>query len=330
MGAKKNRGRDAGRKRAAARDATGHGPVRITAAPDSGEQFEDSRFPYDEKMSSKEYERELRALQIELLKMQRWLKATGERLAIVFEGRDGAGKGGTIARFTEHLNPRGARVVALQKPNETEVGQWYFQRYIRHLPTRGEVVFFDRSWYNRAGVEAVFGFCTVGEYLQFLQQVAPLEASICESGVRIVKFWLAVGRDEQRRRIEARREDPLKRWKLSPIDEQASARWDEYTRARDVMFFYSHKPACPWTVVRSDDKERARLNAMRHILHLLPYDEKDEAVACAPDPKIVGEPSPVTLDVSGNLFERRAGTGGGAIGARASEAVGGGFEPPGP
>jgi polyphosphate kinase 2 len=249
--------------------------------------FEDLPFPYAERVKTREYEKSLRLLQIELLKLQRWVNREGVRIVIFFEGRDAAGKGGTIKRFTEHLNPRSARVVALQKPSEAEVGQWYFQRYLTHFPTAGEIVFFDRSWYNRAGVEPVMGFCTPSQYLEFMHQAPPLERGLVESGIHLFKLWFAVGRKEQARRFESRRTDPLKQWKLSPIDEASRNKWDEYTRARDRMFFLTHTRDAPWTVVRSDDKKLARLNAIRFILNGLPYDEKDSEIARPPDEKIV-------------------------------------------
>ena len=250
--------------------------------------FEDTAYPYDKKLKRKEYEKTLVALQIELLKLQRWVKQERERILIIFEGRDAAGKGGTIKRFTEHLNPRGARAVALQAPNETERGQWYLQRYIAQLPTAGEIVFFDRSWYNRAGVEPVMGFCTSAQYMEFMRQAPQLERGLVESGLRLFKLWFAVGRSEQRRRFKVRETDPLKQWKLSPMDKAAVGKWDEYTVARNRMFFLTHTREAPWTVVRSDDKRRARINAIRFVLGQLPYQGKDEGVVAAPDPLIVG------------------------------------------
>lgn len=262
---------------------TGHAPAKPV-------QFEDHPYPYDEKMKGKEYGKILLKLQIELVKMQNWVRARGERILLVFEGRDGAGKGGTIKVVTEHLNPRGARVVALLKPNDTERGQWYFQRYISQLPTAGEIVLFDRSWYNRAGVEPVFGFCTRSQYVEFVRQVPDLERSLVGSGIRLFKIWLAVGRDEQKRRLEERRKDPLKGWKLSPIDDEALKKWDAFTQARDTMFYHTHHSEAPWTVVRNDEKRRGRINCLRHILSQIPYDQKDEAVVGRPDPLIVSPP----------------------------------------
>ena len=210
------------------------------------------------------------------------------RIVLLFEGRDAAGKGGAIKRFTEHLNPRGARVVALEKPTQQEVGQWYLQRYAQHLPTYGELVFFDRSWYNRAGVERVMGFCSSAEYLEFLREAPEFERMLVRSGIRLYKFWFSVSRDEQLRRFNSRRSDPLKHWKLSPIDIQSLDKWDAYTEAKEAMFFHTDTADSPWIVVKSDDKKRARLNAMRHFLGTLPYPGKDPSVACPADPRIVG------------------------------------------
>jgi polyphosphate kinase len=267
-------------------------------------QFEDSPFPYGERMKGKEYEKQILPLQIELAKAQRWVKEQKQRVLIILEGRDAAGKGGTIKTITEHLNPRGARVVALAKPNETERGQWYFQRYVGHLPTTGEIVLFDRSWYNRAGVELVMGFCTPNEYLEFTRQAPGVERSLIQSGIRLFKLWLAVGRKEQLKRLEARRKDPLKHWKLSPIDMESVNKWDDYTAARDRMFYYTHTSEAPWHVVRSDDKKRARLNAIRLILSQLPYTDKDEDVVTPPDPKILGVAAAIVPQDDAFLFGR--------------------------
>ncbi len=245
-------------------------------------------YPYPDKMTLEEYEQEKHLLQIELLKVQNWVKETGQRIVALFEGRDAAGKGGTIKRFNEHLNPRGAHIVALEKPDERERGQWYYQRYIQHLPTRGEIVFFDRSWYNRAGVERVMGFCTNDEYLEFMRQTPELERMLVNSGLRLFKYWFSVSRQEQLRRFHARTHDPLKQWKLSPIDLQSLDKWDAYTAAKNAMFFYTDTADAPWTVVKSDDKKRARINCMRDFLFRLDYPNKDPAVAYAPDPLIVG------------------------------------------
>ncbi|CAN5790056.1 polyphosphate kinase 2 [soil metagenome] len=245
-------------------------------------------YPYDKRLKRKIYRETLYGLHIELQKLQQWVKAENQRVAILFEGRDAAGKGGTIKRFQEHLNPRGARVVALEKPTEQERNQWYFQRYISQLPSGGEIVFFDRSWYNRAGVERVMGFCTPEEYLEFMRQTPGLERSLIESGTHLVKLWFVVNREEQRKRIVARKSDPLKHWKLSPLDEMAIAMWDEYTEARRLMFYYTDTAHAPWTIVLSNDKRRARIGAIQHVLSCIDYDNKDPAVAGAPDPLIVG------------------------------------------
>ncbi|MEJ2257955.1 MAG: polyphosphate kinase 2, partial [Woeseiaceae bacterium] len=209
-------------------------------------------------------------------------------VVVQFEGRDAAGKGGTIKRFMEHLNPRAARVVALEKPTDRERGQWYFQRYVKHLPTRGEMVFFDRSWYNRAGVERVMGFCDSLEYLEFMRQVPDLERMLVRSGIRSFKYWFSVTREEQLRRFEARTHDPLKQWKLSPVDEQSRDKWEEYTEAKEAMFLYTDTLDAPWTIIKSDDKQRARLNCMQHFLSSLEYPDKDSGVVHGPDPLIVG------------------------------------------
>lgn len=250
--------------------------------------FKNGTYPYKKQISRVEYEKRKTELQIELLKMQNWVKETGQRVVILFEGRDAAGKGGTIKRMMEHLNPRGARVVALEKPSEKEKGQWYFQRYIKHLPTEGEIVLFDRSWYNRAGVERVMNFCTPKEYLEFMRQAADLERMLARSGILLYKLWFSVSRNEQFRRFQKRRTDPLKQWKLSPIDLASLDKWDDYTEAKEAMFFYTDTADAPWTVVKSDDKKRARINAMRYILSHMDYPNKDEKIACAPDPLIVG------------------------------------------
>ena len=250
--------------------------------------FPNANYPYSKKMDRREYEDAKQNLQIELLKMQGWVKETGQRLVILCEGRDAAGKGGTIKRFMEHLNPRGARVVALEKPSIEEGGQWYFQRYLKHLPTEGEIVLFDRSWYNRAGVERVMGFCTPGEYLEFMRQAPELERMLVRSGIRFFKLWFSVSRNEQFRRFQARRHDPLKQWKLSPIDMASLDKWQNYTEAKEAMFFYTDTADAPWTVVKSDCKKRARINAMRFVLNELDYPNKNKKVAVPPDPFIVG------------------------------------------
>jgi polyphosphate kinase 2 len=220
--------------------------------------------------------------------MQSWVKETGERVVLIFEGRDAAGKGGSIKTFTENLNPRGARVVALVKPSDTERGQWYFQRYVQRLPTSGEIVFFDRSWYNRAGVEHVMGFCSPHDYLEFMRQAPEFERMMVRSGIRLFKFWFSVSRAEQLRRFLGRAQDPLKQWKLSPMDVESLGRWDEYTKAKEAMLFYTDTADAPWTIVRSDDKKRARLHAMKHLLSSIPYEGKDEALVNNLDPLVVG------------------------------------------
>lgn len=235
-------------------------------------------YPYSEKMSQEVYEGLKAELQIELLKVQHWVKETGQRIVVIFEGRDAAGKGGTIKRFMEHLNPRGARVVALATPNDSERGQWYFQRYIKELPTKGEMVFFDRSWYNRAGVEKVMGFCSPEDYETFLKQVPLLERMLVESGIIVLKYWFSISRYEQFRRFQSRKQDPLKQWKLSPIDLRSLDHWDEYTTAKERMFAATDFPECPWVIVKSDDKKRSRLNCMRHFLHSLDYPQKNQEV----------------------------------------------------
>ena len=232
-------------------------------------------YPYRNLMSRKAYENQKYGLQVELLKLQAWVKESGERVVILFEGRDAAGKGGAIKRFMEHLNPRGARVVALEKPTETERGQWYFQRYVQHLPTAGEIAMFDRSWYNRAGVERVTGFCTPDEYGEFMRQAPEFERNLVRSGIHLIKFWFSVSREEQRRRFKERKVHPLKQWKLSPIDLASLDKWDDYTKGKEAMFFYTDTADSPWTVIKSDCKKRARLNAMRYVLHKLPYKGKN-------------------------------------------------------
>jgi len=250
--------------------------------------WRDGGYPYRNLMSRKNYEKQKYRLQVELLKLQAWVKETGQRVVILFEGRDAAGKGGAIKRFMEHLNPRGARVVALEKPSEVERGQWYFQRYIEHLPTRGEIVLFDRSWYNRAGVERVMGFCSHNEYEEFMRQAPEFERHLVRSGVHLFKFWFSVSRAEQRRRFKERQAHPLKQWKLSPIDMASLDKWDDYTRAKEAMFLHTDTSDSPWTVIKSDCKKRARLNAMRYLLQRLPYTNKDAAALGTVDPLLVG------------------------------------------
>ncbi len=247
-------------------------------------------YPYDDRMSRADYESQKRELQIELLKAQDWIKATGHKLVLVFEGRDAAGKGGTIKRFLEHLDPRGAEVVALGVPSAREQGEWFFQRYVRHLPTRGEIRFFDRSWYNRAGVEPVMGYCTAEEHEEFLRSVPQFEEMLINAGTTLVKLWFSVSRREQIARFTIRRIDPVRQWKLSPTDIASLDRWDDYTRAKLTMFERTSTPLAPWTIVRSNDKKRGRINAIRHVLDVLPYDDKNPAVVFPPDPLIVGTP----------------------------------------
>jgi polyphosphate kinase 2 len=263
--------------------------IRVDQADgELAEDWRDGGYPYKHLLSRRSYERKKYELQVELLKLQAWVKDTGQRVVILFEGRDAAGKGGTIKRFMEHLNPRGAHVVALEKPSEVERGQWYFQRYIEHLPTRGEIVLFDRSWYNRAGVERVMGFCTDEEYLEFMRQAPEFERNLVRSGLHLIKFWFSVSRKEQRRRFKERKSHPLKQWKLSPVDLASLDKWEEYTRAKEAMFFYTDTADAPWTVIKSDCKKRARLNAMRYVLHKLPYSNKDLDRIGPLDPLLVG------------------------------------------
>lgn len=251
-------------------------------------EWRDGGYPYKNLMSRRNYEAQKYDLQVELLKLQAWVKKTGSRVVILFEGRDAAGKGGTIKRLMEHLNPRGARVVALEKPTEEERGQWYFQRYVRHLPTFGEIVLLDRSWYNRAGVENVMGFCTKEEYDEFMRQVPEFERNLVRSGIILIKFWFSVSREEQRRRFKQRETHPLKQWKLSPIDRASLDKWDQYTEAKEKMFFFTDTSDAPWIVVKSNCKKRARLNAMRYILHRIPYKNKNLKAVGKLDPLLVG------------------------------------------
>jgi polyphosphate kinase len=253
--------------------------------------FEDGVYPYPDRLRRKKYEKEKEPLQIEMVRLQKWVHETGQRLVLVFEGRDAAGKGGMIKAITEHLNPRVARVVALPKPNETERGQWYFQRYVDHMPTKGEIVLFDRSWYNRAGVERVMEFCTEAEYRLFMNQAPGFERMLLDDGILLFKYWLTISEHEQQRRFERRRKDPLKQWKLSPMDIAAVEKWADYTEARDDMFAATDTPFAPWIVVNGEDKHRARLNTMRHLLSKLDYEGKNAKVVDAPDPKIIDNAS---------------------------------------
>ncbi|SDW58492.1 polyphosphate kinase 2, PA0141 family [Ruegeria halocynthiae] len=264
-------------------DSSAPSPEKIRQA------FESGRYPYGRKLARKEYEAQKAELQTELLKVQLWGQETGQRFVLLFEGRDAAGKGGTIKRFMEHLNPRQARVVALNKPTGEEKGQWYYQRYVQQLPTVGEMVFYDRSWYNRAGVERVMGFCSPNEYLEFMRQTPELERMLVRSGIQLYKYWFSVTQEEQQRRFRSRETDPLKQWKLSPIDKASLSKWDDYTEAKEAMFFYTDTADAPWTIVKSNDKKRARLNCMRHFLSTLDYPDKDHRIVGEPDPMIVGQ-----------------------------------------
>jgi len=278
----------------AGKDNPSHVFGRIRHSPEKiRELFRTGTYPYKNRIRRGTYETHKEELQVELLKVQNWVKQTGQRIVVLCEGRDAAGKGGTIKRFMEHLNPRAAQVVALEKPTEREQGQWYFQRYIEHLPSTGEMVFFDRSWYNRAGVERVMGFCSSLDYLEFMRQVPEVERMLARSGIRLFKYWFSVTHEEQMERFGQRQQDPLKQWKLSPIDELSQDKWAEYTEAKESMFFYTDTADAPWTVIKSDDKKRARLNCMQHFLSNLEYTDKDRHVVRGPDPLIVGTPSQV-------------------------------------
>ena len=284
-------------------EESGIEPARKKIHPDDqlAGDWRDGGYPYKNLMSRKNYELQKYNLQVELLKLQAWTKKTGSRVIILFEGRDAAGKGGTIKRVMEHLNPRGARVVALEKPTEEEKGQWYFQRYVKHLPTFGEIVLFDRSWYNRAGVENVMGFCSRDEYGEFMRQVPEFERNLVRSGINLIKFWFSVSQDEQKRRFKDRETHPLKQWKLSPIDRASLDKWEEYTDAKEKMFFYTDTSDAPWIVVKSNCKKRARLNAMRYILHKIPYTKKNLKMIGRLDPLIVGR-SNVIYEKGENLL----------------------------
>jgi polyphosphate kinase 2 len=262
-------------------------PILLDAAGSHIDTWREG-YPYAERMSREQYESDKRLLQIELLKLQNWIKANDRRLVVVFEGRDAAGKGGTIKRFTEHLNPRGARVVALEKPTARESTQWYFQRYVQHLPAAGEIVLFDRSWYNRAGVERVMGFCTPAQYDEFMRQAPLFEQMLVGDGLDLVKFWFSVSADEQRTRFAIRQVDPVRQWKLSPMDLASLDKWGDYTRAKEAMLEATDTPDAPWTIVKSNDKKRARVEAMRHVLHRFDYANKDHEVVGTPDTNIVG------------------------------------------
>lgn len=255
--------------------------------------FKEGNYPYTDRIGRGTYSKEKAKLQIELLKVQNWVKLTGQKIVVIFEGRDAAGKGGTIKRFMEHLNPRAAKVVALEKPSEHEKGQWYFQRYVVHLPTKGEILFLDRSWYNRAGVERVMGFCSTEEYQDFMRMCPDFEKMLVNSDIKLFKYYFSVTKKEQRARFDARMNDPLKQWKMSPVDLAAINLWDEYKRTKEAIFYFTDTEECPWTIIKSDDKKRARLNCMQHFLSSLDYPEKDNDVVSDPDPLIVGSPKQV-------------------------------------
>ena len=267
--------------------AEGVDPELIAPDGKAVDTWQDGGYPYDELMDRTQYEREKYLRQVELRKFQYWSQDTGAKHVLVFEGRDAAGKGSTIKRFNEHLNPRAARVVALSAPSNTERGQWYFQRYVEHLPTSGEMVLFDRSWYNRAGVERVMGFCTDEEYETFMVQAPQFERMLVDSGISLTKFWFSVTQDEQRTRFALRQLDPVRRWKLSPMDLESLDRWDAYTEAKEQMLLRTDKKYAPWTTVKSNDKKRARINAMRSFLYQFDYEGRDDSVVYAPDPLIV-------------------------------------------
>jgi polyphosphate kinase 2 len=272
-------------------------PVKIHPDDELLANWREVEYPYKYLMSRKNYETKKYDLQVELLKFQNWVKESGNRVVILFEGRDAAGKGGTIKRFMEHLNPRGARVVALEKPTDEEKGQWFFQRYIKHLPTKGEIVLFDRSWYNRAGVERVMGFCNDREYNEFMQQTPEFEKNLVQSGILLFKFWFSVTKEEQKRRFKERETHPLKQWKLSPVDKASLGKWKEYTVAKEQMFFHTDTSDAPWIVIKSNCKKRARLNAMRYILHKIPYTEKNLAVIGKLDPLIIGRATELNMSL---------------------------------
>jgi len=281
-----------------------HKLVEMRQDPNAVRQaFETGEYPYKRKIKRSVYEKKKAELQVELLKVQAWVEANNQKVLMLFEGRDAAGKGGTIKRLNEHMNPRATRVVALNKPTDREQSQWYFQRYIEHLPAAGEIVMFDRSWYNRAGVERVMGFCSANDYLEFMRQCPELERMLVRSGIRLFKYWFSVTQEEQARRFASREKDPLKQWKLSPIDRASLGRWDDYTEAKEAMFFNTDTADAPWIIVKSDDKKRARLNCMQHFLSAIPYPDKDESVVTGPDPFIVGSGSHVIGGVSDTLLD---------------------------
>jgi polyphosphate kinase 2 len=280
-------------------------PSREIRDTELSEGWQDGAYPYKYLMSRKNYEFQKYNIQVELLKLQAWVKDTGSRIVILFEGRDAAGKGGTIKRMMEHLNPRGARVVALEKPTQEERGQWYFQRYVKHLPSHGEIVLFDRSWYNRAGVERVMGFCNKDEYNEYMRQAPEFERNLVRSGIILFKFWFSVSQDEQRRRFKDRKTHPLKQWKLSPIDKASLDKWDEYTESKERMFYHTDTSDSPWTVVKSNCKKRARLNAMRYVLHKIPYSNKDVGMIGKVDSLIVGRSNVLYEKGESDLLENK-------------------------
>ena len=269
------------------RDDDDDDPVLLLQPGDREVDTWRENYPYDERMKRDLYEDEKRQLQIELLKLQKWSQANGRRHVILFEGRDAAGKRGSIKRFMEHLNPRGARVVALEKPTERETTQWYFQRYVEHFPAAGEIVMFDRSWYNRAGVERVMSFCSPRQYDEFIAQVPLFEQMLVNDGISLIKFWFSVSQSEQRTRFTIRMVDPVRQWKLSPTDLASLDKWGDYTYAKEDMFAKTDTDVAPWIVVKSNDKKRARLNALRHVLLQMPYDGKDEKSIGELDPLLV-------------------------------------------
>ncbi len=281
-------------------------PTKISRDAELADGWQEGGYPYKYLMSRKNYEFQKYNTQVELLKLQAWVKETGSRVIVLFEGRDAAGKGGTIKRMMEHLNPRGARVVALEKPTHEERGQWYFQRYVKHLPTNGEIVLFDRSWYNRAGVERVMNFCTKDEYFEFMRQAPEFERNLVRSGIILFKFWFSVSKDEQRRRFKDRKTHPLKQWKLSPIDKASLDKWDEYTDAKEKMFFHTDTSDAPWTVVKSNCKKRARLNAVRYVLTKMPYSNKDVNFIGRVDPLIVGRSNVIYEKGESDLLEDKS------------------------
>ena len=261
---------------------------KATTRADLYKIIDDKNISLDKVLPTIHYEKEKELLQIELVKLQQWVKKNNKRIAVIFEGRDAAGKGGNIRRFTEHLNPRSMRLVALNKPTEVEKGQWYFRRYIKHLPNPGEIVFFDRSWYNRAVVEPVMGFCTDEQYKQFMVQLPEFEHMLYEDGVILIKFWLSITKDEQGKRFDARMDNPLKRWKFSPVDKKGQELWDKYTKYKEQMFSKTHTSFSPWTIVKTNDKHTARLECMRHVLSKVEYDGKDDSkTSLYPDPNVI-------------------------------------------